>query len=213
MTDREKIRAYIEKLHKEHRGSEGDSIFRRALRTVLFYIDSMQEEHCTETEFREIEILRTKLSDIAKAIYYHEGKENPTVERIREIVQDCCFEIMDLKKPKQEEPVSEEWIEELRTKLNSMSKEDLKKVFDKYAIDFDEEPVSEDLEEAGKQYLERSNPDRVHQITNAFKAGTKWQKQQDTKILESIITNGKDYPTLDSFLNTFKMMQYGKIKM
>lgn len=48
MTDKEKIRAYIEKLHKEHRGSEGDSIFRRALRTVLFYIDSMQEEPASE---------------------------------------------------------------------------------------------------------------------------------------------------------------------
>lgn len=48
MTDKEKIRAYIEKLHKEHRGSEGDSIFRRALRTVLFYIDSLPEEPVSE---------------------------------------------------------------------------------------------------------------------------------------------------------------------
>ena len=40
-----------------------------------------------------------------------------------------------------------------------------------------EEPVSEDLEEAGKQYLERSNPDRVHQITNAFKAGAEWKEE------------------------------------
>lgn len=52
MTDRENIRAYIEKLHKEHRGSEGDSIFRRALRTVLFYIDSLQEEPASE-DFEE----------------------------------------------------------------------------------------------------------------------------------------------------------------
>jgi hypothetical protein len=42
----------------------------------------------------------------------------------------------------QEEPVSEEWIKELRTKLDSMSKEDFKKVFDKYAVDFNEEPIS-----------------------------------------------------------------------
>jgi hypothetical protein len=80
-------------------------------------IPDIVDEHCTETEFREIEILRTKLSDIAKAIYYHEGKENPTVERIREIVQDCCFELMDLKKPKQEEPVSEELEEAIDTYL------------------------------------------------------------------------------------------------
>ena len=52
MTDRENIRAYIEKLHREHRGSEGDSIFRKALRTVLFYIDSMQEEP-TEVEHKK----------------------------------------------------------------------------------------------------------------------------------------------------------------
>jgi len=93
-----------------------------------------------------------------------------------------------------------------------------------------EEPVSEDLEIAANEwdakasftpfYMvldDKGNPYGVRQdyTTHAesFKAGAKWQKQQDTKILESIITNGKDYPTLDSFLNTFKMMQYGKIKM
>jgi hypothetical protein len=48
-----------------------------------------------------------------------------------------------------------------------------------------EEPVSENLEEAGKQYLERSNPDRVHQITNAFKAGAKWQFERVNEALLS----------------------------
>ena len=87
-----------------------------------------------------------------------------------------------------------------------------------------EEPVSEDLEDAaieicsevlegetilidGHEYVVLSDAEEC------FKAGAQWQKQQDAKILESVITNGKDYPTLDSFLNTFKMMQYGKTKM
>lgn len=82
-----------------------------------------------------------------------------------------------------------------------------------------EEPVSEDWYEAAVEHAatgeilpnckEMINFDKV----KAFKAGAQWQKQKDAKILESVITNGKDYPTLDSFLNTFKIMQYGKIKM
>jgi hypothetical protein len=64
----------------------------------------------------------------------------------------------------QEEPVSEEWIEELTTKLDSMSKEDFKKVFDKYAVDFNEEPVSEELEKIVEEITEPT-------ILNAY--GTK----------------------------------------
>ena len=43
MTDKERIREEIERLHKEYRGKKGDADVRRALRTVLFFIDSMQE--------------------------------------------------------------------------------------------------------------------------------------------------------------------------
>lgn len=90
-------------------------------------------------------------------------------------------------------------------------------------VSWQEEFVSEDLEEASKKYssciyLEEvlSDDDKEvlkERLINTFKAGADWQKEQDIKILKSIITNGKDYRTLDSFLNTFKMMQYGKIKM
>ena len=65
---------------------------------------------------------------------------------------------------KSEEPVIEEWIKELRTKLDSMSKEDFKKVFDKYAVDFNEEPVSEDFEKIVEEIAEPT-------ILNAY--GTK----------------------------------------
>lgn len=64
-----------------------------------------------------------------------------------------------LRMDKKEKPVSEEWIEELRTKLASLSKEDFKKVFDKYAINFDEEPVSRtpaDIEAAMQEVEEKS---------------------------------------------------------
>ena len=80
----------------------------------------------------------------------------------------------------QEEPVSEEWIEELRTKLDSMSKEDFKKVFDKYAVDFNEEPVSEELEEAAIEYC-GGNKGSDARVRGGFLAGAKWQKEQFEK--------------------------------
>ena len=44
MTDKQKIRAEIERLHEEYRGKKGDADVRKALRTVLFFIDTMTEE-------------------------------------------------------------------------------------------------------------------------------------------------------------------------
>lgn len=53
MTDKERIREEIERLHEEYRGKKGDADVRRALRTVLFFIDSMQEEpKSTEREIK-----------------------------------------------------------------------------------------------------------------------------------------------------------------
>lgn len=48
MTDKERIRAEVERLHEEYRGKKGDADIRRALRTVLFFIDSLQEESVSE---------------------------------------------------------------------------------------------------------------------------------------------------------------------
>ena len=87
------------------------------------------------------------------------------VARIQAYTQsDVLKEVLDYIDKVQEEPVSEEWIEELRTKLDSLSKEDFKKVFDKYAVDFNEEPVSEDLEKIVEEIAEPT-------ILNAY--GTK----------------------------------------
>lgn len=55
MTDKEKIRAEIERLHEEYRGKKGDADVRRALRTVLFFIDCMQEEPVSEDLEEEID--------------------------------------------------------------------------------------------------------------------------------------------------------------
>lgn len=41
LTDKERIREEIERLHEEYRGKKGDADVRRALRTVLFFIDCM----------------------------------------------------------------------------------------------------------------------------------------------------------------------------
>lgn len=39
-----KVRAEVERLHNEYRNKKGALYFRKALRTVLFIIDSMPEE-------------------------------------------------------------------------------------------------------------------------------------------------------------------------
>ena len=54
MTDKEKIRAEIERLHELHRGGAGDCYYRLALRTVLHYIDSLQEEPISDDLGKEL---------------------------------------------------------------------------------------------------------------------------------------------------------------
>ena len=49
MTDKvKKIREEVERLHNEYRNKKGALYFRKALRTVLFIIDSMQKEPVSE---------------------------------------------------------------------------------------------------------------------------------------------------------------------
>jgi len=95
-----------------------------------------------------------------------------------------------------------EWIKELTTKLDSMSKEDFKKVFDKYAVDFNEEPANEELEKAANEWNAkasftpfymalddngRPNGVRRNYTTHAesFKAGAKWQFERINEALLS----------------------------
>ena len=48
MTEKQVIRAEIERLHEEYRGKKGDSNVRRTLRTLLYFIDSLPEETVSE---------------------------------------------------------------------------------------------------------------------------------------------------------------------
>ena len=101
-----------------------------------------------------------------------------------------------------EEPISEEWIEELRTKLDSLSKEDFKKVFDKYAVDFNEERVSEDLNEAAEEW------DESLYRSDAFKAGAKWQKANLWKPAD-----GDDLPEYDREVIAILDYDFGHYKV
>ena len=112
------------------------------------YIDSLQEEHVSD----DFEMALTEMIDKAQKCVVE-----PIV--VAQQWKDYLVELA-----KSEEPVIEEWIKELRTKLDSMSKEDFKKVFDKYAVDFNEEPVSEDFEKIVEEIAEPT-------ILNAY--GTK----------------------------------------
>ena len=78
------------------------------------------------------------------------------------------------------EPVNEEWIEELRTKLDSLSKEEFKQVWEKYRVEEEEEPVSEELEETAHQYYEPND-----KFMDGFKKGAKWKKEQIEEVLLS----------------------------
>jgi hypothetical protein len=85
-----------------------------------------------------------KIKKLADAMYYAAFNLITDASLLRKAMKEYRqFIIHEYHK---EEPVSEEWIKELRTKLDSMSKEDFKKVFDKYAVDFNEEPISGELE-------------------------------------------------------------------
>ncbi|MCR5270535.1 MAG: hypothetical protein K6D91_05910 [Prevotella sp.] len=56
MTDKvQKIREEIEKLHKEYRGKKGAFYYRKALRTVLFLIDTLQKEPASEQNLSNVE--------------------------------------------------------------------------------------------------------------------------------------------------------------
>ena len=86
---------------------------------------------------------------------------------------------------KSEEPVSEEWIKELRTKLDSMSKEDFKKVFDKYAVDFNEEPISEELEKIVEEITEPT-------VLNAYGTKELARKLRNTVIYGTSVSKELD---------------------
>lgn len=116
---------------------------------------------------------------IEKRYEYWREKEFKSHSIESEIRMSECQHLLLIVNSLQKEPVSEEWIEELRTKLDSMSKEEFKKVFDKYAVDFNEELVSEELIDVAKQYVKEHviGIDKVtfSIATDMFVSGAKWK--------------------------------------
>ena len=152
-----------------------------AIKESLFFIDSMQEEPVS--------------NDFEMALAEMINKAQTSV--VEPLVVAAQWKDELIKLAKSEEPVSEEWIEELRTKLGSMSKEDFKKVFDKYAVDFNEETVSDDLEEEITDYINNhfsecedgvllsdahSSELQYTDVADIARHFVNWQKQQDSKL-------------------------------
>ena len=96
------------------------------------------------TDKEKLEAVRAEIEKRKK--FYYDRYTKKGIGCIEESRYDECVELLDFINFLPKEPVNEEWIEELRAKLDSMPKEDFKKVFDKYAVVFNDEPVSEELE-------------------------------------------------------------------
>lgn len=56
-----------------------------------------EEPHCDERQFDELVKLQEGIGQIAKAVYEHKGKENSTVEKIREILIENSFDRMEIR--------------------------------------------------------------------------------------------------------------------
>ena len=83
-----------------------------------------------------------------------------------------------------EKPVSNsDWLTELQEKLDNATPEQLEELWNKYNGVDEEEPVSEDLEEASRRYALNNTPwdDCADEMQEVFKAGAQWQKEQNNK--------------------------------
>lgn len=119
------------------------------------------------------------VEDSKKCMY---TKDNYTDED-RKVLCEGCEEKCEYAQKKAD------WLQELQDKLDSLSKEDLEKVWAKYHQK--EETVSEDLEEAAEDFCEgewdglhdnEGNPLYTQDyLEYTFKAGAKWQMEKDYK--------------------------------
>lgn len=71
----QKIRAEVERLHKEYRRKEGAWHYRKALRTVLFLIDTMQEDPVSG-DLEEAAIMAAMLKNDIPKEHLHEYPYN-----------------------------------------------------------------------------------------------------------------------------------------
>ena len=108
MTDKEKIRAEIERLHELHRGGAGDCYYRLALRTVLHYIDSLQEEPVSD-DLGKVSSLNT-IREIKTRIAQCNGFNRKHREEV--------FSLLDSLRPQNRWKPTEKQIMALRWVLN-----------------------------------------------------------------------------------------------
>ncbi|UKK52118.1 hypothetical protein L6472_05940 [Prevotella sp. E13-17] len=159
MTDKvQKIREEIEKLHKEYRRKKGAFNYRKALRTVLFLIDTLQKEPVSERfAFKAIPRLLEMIEPTDRAKAY--------IAKLADALE------------------VEGYSTDAKIVMESLKIMNGEKV---PMATMDEEPVSEDLEEAAKHYLYSNilyddvyvgNP-TDKDCVEMFKAGAKWQKEQ-----------------------------------
>ena len=232
MTDKENFKAEIEKAYNEAQNRvklvkdeywEGKA---DAYRNVLCIFDSIQEEYnitgiksrhatgklkeCIDNQTKEgLEQARKQLEENPQECMY--TKDNYTNED-RKVLCDGCEEKCEYAQKKAD------WLQELQDKLDSLSKEDLEKVWAKYHQK--EEPVSEDLEEAIDYYLNNGMALRLDwkQCDITFKASklikfasyiAQWQKEQITKnaIDATVKVDAGGYPYIDA---TIELYDYDK---
>ena len=165
MTDKEKLDAIRAEIHRliEVRGYD-----REMANDLLAFMDSLPNEPVSDFEMALTEMIDKAQKCVVEPIVVAQQWKDYLVELA-----------------KSEEPISEEWIKELRTKLDSMSKEDFKKVFDKYAVDFNEEPVSDGLEKIVEEITEPTvlnaygTKELARRLRNTVIYGTSVSKELD----------------------------------
>lgn len=192
MTDKEKIRAFIEGRKKEnwekrYNNSGGDLFWDRANEDdeILSFIDSLQEEPAHRTKanvdaaMQDVEVKSKAFTDA------HKGESAEEIlagmkgidPSIQNIVDKHWFEMLG------EEPI----LEVLEKYLDHVSKEEAMKTkgaIDRWFAEYYPEHVSDALDEAAKRYAtkgdEISGEFIIQEEVAAFKAGAKWKYQQMT---------------------------------
>ena len=192
--DKEKFRKDVEKLKSNlvHGACSSQIAMEtrckeEAYNEVLAILDTMQEEPVSEK----------------KCIF---TKDN-YIDEDRKVLCDGCEEECEYNK--KEEPVSEDLEKENKIKIladiifnaakygympydtqdECCAMEIAKENIDKFIVPKkQEEPISEDLEEASKNYALNNTPwdDCKDEIQESFKAGAKWQKTKDESTTEDL---------------------------
>lgn len=175
MSDKEKIRAEIERRYNE-RDRIGDNIRANVHKSLISFIDSMQEEpvsiwHSIEelSTAREYEYILVTYKDTTAPCVAGNKTQVSYFDRV-----DKWAYLDDVLNLSNVERTIKDWKEEPLSK--EIGDYDHKAVMESLHPELKEEPVSDDLEEAAHQYYEPND-----KFMDGFKKGAKWQKEQFEK--------------------------------